>query len=53
MFRWTATAGPALLRFTIDLSQSGVWNEHGERSGDGGKTWTTTNRLIAYRVEVK
>lgn len=53
MFRWTASAGPALLRFTIDLSQSGVWNEHGERSGDGGKTWQTTNRLIAYRVEVR
>lgn len=50
-FRWTAAAGPALLRFTIDLSKPGVWNELGERSGDGGKTWQTTNRLIAYRVE--
>lgn len=52
-FRWTATAGPALLRFTIDLSQAGVWKELGERSGDGGKSWQTTNRLIAYRVEVR
>jgi hypothetical protein len=52
-FRWTAAAGPALLRFTIDLSQPDVWNEHGERSGDGGKSWQTTNRLIAYRVETR
>jgi hypothetical protein len=52
-FRWTAAAGPAKLRFTIDLSKPGVWNELGERSGDGGKTWTTTNKLIAYRVETR
>jgi hypothetical protein len=52
-FRWTVTAGPALLRFTIDLSKSGVWKELGERSSDGGTTWQTTNRLIAYRVEVR
>jgi hypothetical protein len=52
-FRWTAAAGPAMLRFTIDLSKPGVWNETGERSGDGGKTWTPTNRLIAYRVEAR
>ncbi|MFZ4688773.1 MAG: hypothetical protein ACOYLS_06020 [Polymorphobacter sp.] len=52
-FRWTAAAGPAMLRFTIDLSKPGVWNELGERSGDGGKTWQATNRLIAYRVEAR
>ena len=50
-FRWTAAAGPAMLRFTIDLSKPGVWNEVGERSGDGGKTWQATNKLVAYRVE--
>jgi hypothetical protein len=50
-FRWTVSAGPAMLRFTIDLSKDGVWNELGERSGDGGKSWQPTNRLIAYRVE--
>jgi hypothetical protein len=51
LFRWTVAAGPAMLRFTIDLSKPGVWNELGERSGDGGVTWQPTNRLIAYRVE--
>ena len=52
-FRWTAAAGPAMLRFTIDLSKPGVWNELGQRSSDGGKTWQTTNRLIAHRVEAR
>lgn len=52
-FRWTAAAGPAKLRFTIDLSKPGIWNEVGERSADGGKTWQTTNKLIAYRVEAR
>ena len=52
-FRWTAAAGPAMLRFTIDLSKPGVWNETGERSGDGGKTWTPTNKLMAYRIEAR
>ena len=52
-FRWTAAAGPAMLRFTIDLSKPDVWNELGERSGDGGKTWQPTNRLIAHRVEAR
>lgn len=50
-FRWTASAGPAVLRFTIDLSQPGVWKELGERSVDGGKTWQFVNKLTAYRVE--
>lgn len=50
-FRWTVSAGPAMLRFTIDLSKPGVWNELGERSIDGGASWQPTNRLIAYRVE--
>lgn len=52
-FRWTAAAGPAKLRFTIDLSKPGEWHELGERSGDGGKSWQVTNRLIAYRVEAR
>jgi hypothetical protein len=52
-FRWTAAAGPAMLRFTIDLSKPGVWGETGERSGDGGKTWTMTNKLTAHRVEAR
>jgi hypothetical protein len=52
-FRWTAAAGPAMLRFTIDLSKPGVWNETGERSGDGGKSWQPTNRLLAYRIEAR
>lgn len=52
-FRWTAAAGPAMLRFTIDLSKPGIWNEIGERSADGGKTWQATNKLIAYRVEAR
>lgn len=50
-FRWTASAGPAMLRFTIDLAQPGVWKELGERSIDGGKTWQSVNKLTAYRVE--
>ncbi|MEO0412208.1 MAG: hypothetical protein AAF221_10275 [Pseudomonadota bacterium] len=53
VFRWTVAAGPALLRFTIDLTQDGVWNELGERSGDGGKTWQPTNKLIAYRTALR
>lgn len=53
LFRWTAAAGPAQLRFTIDLSKPDIWNELGERSADGGKTWQVTNRLIAHRVEAR
>jgi hypothetical protein len=52
-FRWTTAVGPAMLRFTIDLSRPGIWNETGERSIDGGKSWQTTNRLIAYRTETR
>lgn len=52
-FRWTVAAGPAMLRFTIDLSTPDVWNELGERSADGGKSWQMTNRLIAHRVEAR
>jgi hypothetical protein len=52
-FRWTVAAGPAQLRFTIDLSAPGVWKELGERSTDGGASWQPTNRLIAYRTEVR
>jgi len=50
VFRWTL-AGPVMLRFTIDLTEDGVWEELGERSADGGKTWSPTNKLTAYRVE--
>jgi len=53
VFRWTTAAGSALLRFTIDLTQPGIWNELGERSGDGGKTWSPTNALVAYRTELR
>ncbi|MEL7030356.1 MAG: hypothetical protein AAGL49_14375 [Pseudomonadota bacterium] len=49
IFRWT-TAGPVMLRFTIDLREDGVWEEIGERSRDGGETWEPTNKLTAYRV---
>lgn len=50
VFRWTVS-GPVILRFTIDLTEDGVWEELGERSRDGGETWEATNRLTAYRVE--
>lgn len=50
VFRWVV-AGPTMLRFTIDLTEDGVWEELGERSVDGGETWVATNRLTAYRVE--
>lgn len=50
VFRWTV-AGPVMLRFTIDLTEDGVWEELGERSRDGGQSWEPTNRLTAYRVE--
>jgi hypothetical protein len=52
-FRWTTAAGPAMLRFTIDMATPGVWKELGERSADGGKTWQFVNRLTAYRVETR
>ena len=52
VFRWTVP-GPVMLRFTIDLTRDGVWDELGERSRDGGKTWQPTNRLTAYRVEAR
>ena len=53
VFRWTVAAGPAMLRFTIDRTEDGVWNELGERSADGGATWSPTNRLIAYRTAAR
>lgn len=49
VFRWTV-AGPLMIRFTIDLTTDGVWQELGERSTDGGTTWTPTNKLTAYRT---
>lgn len=52
VFRWVV-AGPVMLRFTIDLTEDGVWEELGERSSDGGVTWKPTNRLTAYRVEAR
>ncbi len=50
--RWT-TAGPFMLRFTIDGATPGIWNETGERSTDGGKTWTPTHALTAWRVDMR
>ena len=52
VFRWVVD-GPVMLRFTIDLTEDGVWEELGERSVDGGETWVQTNRLTAYRVEAR
>jgi hypothetical protein len=52
-FRWTVAAGPAQLRFTIDLSVPGQWRELGERSLDAGKTWSPTNTLVAHRTETR
>lgn len=49
VFRWTVPAGPVLLRFTID-GTAGTWSEKGERSADGGKTWSPTNTHVAYRT---
>ncbi len=50
--RWT-TAGPFMLRFTIDGSKPGIWNEAGERSSDGSKSWTPTHALTAWRVDTR
>lgn len=52
VFRWTVPAGPVLLRFTVDGTQ-GTWRETGERSADGGKTWSPTNTQVAYRTGVR
>ena len=52
VFRWT-TAGPVMLRFTVDGSVAGEWRETGERSADGGKSWTPTHALTAWRVDTR
>lgn len=52
IFRWTVAAGPALLRFTVD-GTGGTWSERGERSADGGKTWSPTNSSVSYRTGVR
>ena len=50
--RWT-TSGAMMFRFTIDGTANGEWRETGERSVDGGKTWTATHALTAWRVDAR
>lgn len=52
VFEWT-TAGPLMLRFTVDGTMPGEWRETGERSTDGGKTWSPTHALTAWRVDAR
>jgi hypothetical protein len=52
VFEWT-TAGPVMLRFTVDGTVPGEWRETGERSSDGGKSWTPTHALTAWRVDAR
>ena len=52
VFEWT-TAGPLMLRFSVDGSEPGLWKETGERSTDAGKTWSPTHALTAWRVDVR
>lgn len=52
VFEWV-TRGPLMLRSTVDSSEAGVWKETGERSTDGGRTWTPTHALTAWRVETR
>jgi hypothetical protein len=52
VFEWT-TAGPLMFRFTVDGSVPNEWRETGERSTDGGKTWTPTHALTAWRVDAR
>ncbi len=51
VFEWT-TSGPLMLRFTVDGTH-GDWRETGERSMDGGKSWTPTHELTAWRVDAR
>lgn len=39
-FQWTMTPPGTTIRYTITQPQPGKWNEVGERSADGGATWT-------------
>jgi hypothetical protein len=52
VFEWL-TAGPLMFRFTVDGTVPNEWRETGERSTDGGKTWTPTHALTAWRVDVR
>ena len=52
VFQWT-TAGPMMLRFVVDGTQPNLWRETGERSSDGGKTWSPTHSLTAWRIDTR
>jgi hypothetical protein len=52
VFRWTVP-GAVSLRFTVDSNRKDGWDEIGERSTDGGKTWAPTYGVNATRIEVR
>jgi hypothetical protein len=49
IFRWRAETPASVLRFTVDVTTDGVWKETGDRSTDGGKTWTATYAVTLKR----
>ncbi|MEA5505043.1 hypothetical protein VB735_18410 [Halotia wernerae UHCC 0503] len=48
VFRWRAETPQSVLQFTVDVAKDGVWVETGDRSTDGGQSWTKT-----YEVSLK
>lgn len=52
VFRWTVP-GDVALRFTVDSNRKDGWDEIGERSTDGGKTWIPTYGVTAHRIEAR
>jgi hypothetical protein len=51
VFRWTVPERTAQLRFTVDTTTPNVWVETGDRSTDGGRSWTNIYQLTAGRID--
>ena len=53
MYRWKipGTSASALGRYTVSAQAGGKVRQHGERSVDGGKSWSTTFDYVYTRLE--
>jgi hypothetical protein len=51
IYRWTIPGNmPALGRYTVSQLPAGKVRQHGERSTDGGQTWSTTFDYVYTRA---
>ena len=52
IYRWTIPGStPALGRYTVSAQSGNTVRQHGERSTDDGKTWSTTFDYVYIRTD--